>query len=57
MDVQPHFRELRAWFNSHDVDYVIVGAYALAFHESNRAFGRRKDLADLEALGEEDRAT
>ena len=32
MEVQPDFRDLLALFNVHKVEYVIVGAYALAFH-------------------------
>jgi hypothetical protein len=39
MDVQPDFRELLALFNSHDVDYVIVDASALALHGAPRATG------------------
>lgn len=31
MEIQPDFRELFALLNDHDVDYIIVGAYALAF--------------------------
>ena len=44
MEVQQDFRDLLALFNAHKVDYVIVGAYAL---------GRKKDIVDLEAIGEE----
>jgi len=39
MEVQKDFRELLALFNAHDVDYLIVGAYALAFHGSPRYTG------------------
>lgn len=87
MDVQPDFRELLELLNEHRVEYLVVGAYALAFHgaprftgdldifvspspdnakrvlvrylgrreyvANKRATGRKKDLADLEALGEE----
>jgi len=28
MEVQPDFRDLLALFNAHQVDYIIVGAYA-----------------------------
>ena len=31
MEVQKDFRELLALFNGHKVDYIIVGAYALAY--------------------------
>ena len=47
MEVQPDFRELLASFNAHRVEYVIVGAYALAFHGAPRFTG------DLDLLGEE----
>ena len=47
MEVQEDFRELLALFNDHKVDFVIV---AIAH---KRAMGRKKDLADLEALAEE----
>lgn len=87
MDVQPDFKELLALFNSHDVEHVIVGAYALdlltsitgvswdelrrgrvsgtfgdvpvhfigarELRANKRALGRKRDLADLEALGED----
>ena len=39
MEVQPDFRELLASFNAHRVEYVIVGAYALAFHGAPRFTG------------------
>ena len=32
MEVQPDFRDLLALFNTHKVNYLIVGGYALAFH-------------------------
>ena len=39
MEVQPDFRELLALFNAHSVEYLIVGAYALAAHGSPRFTG------------------
>jgi len=39
LDVQEDFRDLLALFNEHKVDYVIVGAYALAFHGVPRFTG------------------
>ena len=39
MDVQPDFRELFALLNAHDVEYMIVGGYALAFHGAPRYTG------------------
>ena len=39
MEVQQDFRELFASFNAHKVEYVVVGAYALAFHGAPRFTG------------------
>ena len=39
MEVQPDFRELLALLNAHNVEYVVVGAYALAFHGAPRFTG------------------
>lgn len=39
MEVQQDFRDLLALFNKHEVDYMIVGAYALAFHGAPRYTG------------------
>jgi hypothetical protein len=39
MEVQKDFRELLELFNAHNVEYVIVGAYALAFHGVPRFTG------------------
>jgi hypothetical protein len=39
METQPDFRELLALFNAHKVKYIVVGAYALAFHGVPRATG------------------
>jgi hypothetical protein len=39
MEVQPDFRELLALFNAHKVEYIIVGAYAMAFHGAPRYTG------------------
>jgi len=39
MEVQPDFRDLLALFNAHKVKYIIVGAYALAYHGAPRATG------------------
>jgi hypothetical protein len=39
LDVQPDFRDLFALFNAHKVEYVVVGAYALAFHGAPRFTG------------------
>ena len=39
LDVQPDFRDLLALFDAHRVEYVVVGAYALAFHGAPRFTG------------------
>jgi hypothetical protein len=39
MEVQPDFRDLLALFSKNNVDYVIVGGYALAFHGAPRYTG------------------
>ena len=39
MEVQPDFRDLLALFNAHQVDYIIVGAYALAYYGAPRYTG------------------
>jgi hypothetical protein len=39
MEVQPDFRDLLALFNAQGVDYIIVGAYALAYHGAPRYTG------------------
>jgi len=33
MEIQKDFKEFFALFNAHKVEYVVVGGYALAFHE------------------------
>jgi hypothetical protein len=32
MEVQPDFRDLLELFNEHQVEFMLVGGYALAFH-------------------------
>ncbi len=39
MEVQQDFRDLLALFNKHEVDYIIVGAYVLAFYGAPRYTG------------------
>jgi hypothetical protein len=50
MEVQQDFRDLLALFNAHEVDYVIVGAHALAYHGAPRYTGDMDILvrSDLE---------
>ncbi len=39
MEVQRDFRELLALFNARQIDYIVVGAHALAFHGAPRYTG------------------
>ena len=39
MEIQRDYKELLELFNAHNVDYVIVGGYALAFHGAPRFTG------------------
>jgi len=39
MEVQQDFRDLLVLFNAHKVDYIIVGAHALAYHGVPRYTG------------------
>lgn len=39
MEAQQDFRELLELFNAHQVDYLIVGAHALAYHGAPRYTG------------------
>jgi len=39
MEAQNDFRELLALFNAHEVDYIVVGAFALAHHGAPRYTG------------------
>ena len=39
MEIQKDFKELLELFNSHNVEYMIVGGYALAFHGAPRYTG------------------
>jgi hypothetical protein len=36
MEVQKDFKEFLALLNAHEVDFMIVGGYALAFHGAPR---------------------
>ncbi|ETW95055.1 MAG: hypothetical protein ETSY2_48695 [Candidatus Entotheonella gemina] len=39
METQPDFKELLALFSAHQVEHLIVGGYALAFHGAPRFTG------------------
>jgi hypothetical protein len=49
MEAQTDYKELLALFNAHEVEYLVVGAYALAFHGAPRYTG------DLDILVRPDR--
>ncbi len=49
MEVQEDFKELLALLNAHDVEYVIVGAYALSHHGVPRYTGDLDILIRAEA--------
>jgi len=63
MEIQPDFKDLLKLFNDREVDYIIVGGYALAFHGAPRFTGdldlfirpslenARKVLSALDAFG------
>lgn len=62
MEIPNDFKELLKLFNKHKVEYLIVGRYGRTpvhfisrddFIANKKATGRRKDAADLEALGEQ----
>jgi len=65
--VNSDFREMLSAFNAHGVEYLVVGAFALAAHgriratgdidmiRNKRAAGRAQDLADLEWLENPDK--
>jgi hypothetical protein len=50
MEVQEDFKELLALFNGHKVEYIIVGAYALAYHGAPRFTGDLDILVQPSAL-------
>ena len=55
MEVQQDFKDLLALFNAHKVDYIIVGAHALAFHGAPRYTGDmdifvRSDLENAQRI-------
>jgi len=55
MEIQPDFKELLVLFNEQNVEYLIVGGYALAFHGAPRYTGDldilvRSDLANAQRI-------
>lgn len=60
MNTQPDFEDFFRLLQSHRVDYMIVGGYAVAYHGAPRftkaidvffSSGRFRDLGDVEDLG------
>jgi hypothetical protein len=47
MEVQPDYRDMLALLNEHGVDFLVVGAYALAFHGAPRFTGDPPTITDL----------
>jgi hypothetical protein len=39
MEIQPDFRDLLALFNKHEVDCLIIGAYAMGLYGTPRHTG------------------
>ena len=61
MEIQKDFKELLELLNAHEVEYLVVGGYGdITVHFIGRedliankhALGRKKDFADIKALGE-----
>lgn len=50
MRVEKDFEEFIRLLNKHNVRYVIIGAYAMAFHTRPRMTGDIDFLADIELL-------
>ncbi len=51
LELPPDFKELLSLLNTHGVEYLLIGGYAVGYHGSNkRTAGRPKDLADLSYL-------
>jgi len=50
MEVQPDFRDLLALFNAPQVEFLIGGGYALAFHGAPRCTGDLDILARPDLL-------
>ena len=51
MEIHNDFKELLELFNKHKVEYLVFISRE-DFVANKRATGRKKDAADLEALGE-----
>ena len=50
--LNPDFRDMLSAFIAERVEFLLVGAYALAAHGVPRATGRPKDIADVALLEE-----
>jgi hypothetical protein len=50
--MQSDWKELIASLKSHGVEFLVVGAHALALYATKKATARPKDIADLTILSE-----
>lgn len=50
MEIQQDFKELLELFNKHNVEYVVVGGYALAFHGAPRYTGDMDILVNPDVI-------
>jgi len=53
MEIEPDFKELLVLLNSHHAEYLLVGAYALAFHGAPRFTGDLDIFINPDALNSE----
>jgi hypothetical protein len=53
MEIEPDFKELLVLFNSHHVEFILVGAYALAFHGAPRFTGDMDVFVKPDAINSE----
>lgn len=53
MEIERDFKELLVLLNSHDVEYLLIGAYALAFHGAPRFTGDLDIFINPDALNSE----
>jgi len=52
MEIPKDFKELLELFNAHKVEYLIDFISKADFITNKKTLGRKRDLADLEALGQ-----
>ncbi len=55
LELPTDFKEFLKLLRAHGVEYLLIGGYAVGYHDlkiNKKASGRAKDLADLENLPE-----